>query len=67
MVFFWTGFTLSGNLFFDLLQEEASLDTGGGRVLLPRCNLWSSGHPPALWRWNVPLCAQLVCCCEYMR
>jgi len=32
-------------LFFRLFaQGEEPPNTGGGRVLLPRCNLWSSGH-----------------------
>ena len=31
--------------FFDLFPEEELPDTGGSRVLLPRCNFWSSGHP----------------------
>ena len=35
-------------LFFDsLLKGEEPPNTGGGRVFLPRCNLWSSGHTPA--------------------
>jgi len=32
-------------LFFRLFaQGEEPPNTGGGRILLPRCNLWSSGH-----------------------
>jgi len=34
--------------FFDsLLNGEEPPNTGGGRVFLPQCNLWSSGHTPA--------------------
>jgi len=34
--------------FFDsLLKGEEPPNTGGGRVFLPQCNLWSSGHTPA--------------------
>jgi len=32
-------------IFFRLFaQGEEPPNIGGGRVLLPRCNLWSSGH-----------------------
>ena len=35
-------------LFFEsLLKGEEPPHTGGGRVFLPRCNTWSSGHTPA--------------------
>ena len=35
-------------LFFDsLLKGEEPPNTGGGRVFLPQCNLWFSGHTPA--------------------
>jgi len=35
-------------LFFDsLLKGQDPPNTGGGRVFLSRCNLWSSGHTPA--------------------
>ena len=37
-------------LFFDSLlkgEEPPHTHTGGGRVFLPRCNLWSTGHTPA--------------------
>jgi len=38
-------------LFFDSLLKGEELEeppnTGGGRVFLPRCNTWSSGHTPA--------------------
>ena len=30
-----------------LLKGEEPPHTGGGRVFLPRCNTWSSGHTPA--------------------
>ena len=34
--------------FFDsLLKGEEPPNTGGGRVFLPRCITWSSGHTPA--------------------
>jgi len=38
------------SLFFDSLLKgkgEEPPHTGGGRVVLPRCNTWSSGHTPA--------------------
>ena len=32
-------------VFFDsLLKGEVPPNTGGGRVFLPRCSTWSSGH-----------------------
>jgi len=34
-------------LFDSLLKGEEPPHTGGGRVFLPRCNPWSSGHTPA--------------------
>jgi len=29
------------------LKGEEPPNTGGGRVFLPRCSTWSSGHTPA--------------------
>jgi len=52
-------------LLTSLYMKQEALDTGGGRVLLPRCNLWSCGHA-ALRRWTCSVIRSAcgVCVCQ---
>jgi len=44
----YTTTTRADIFFFDsLLKGEEPPNTGGGRVFLPQCSTWSSGHTPA--------------------